>query len=38
LFLTKRRVQYVPLKRKISPEVSEQVRSLKERSYQEFKN
>lgn len=36
LFLTKRRVQYVPLKRKISPELSEKIRNLKEKSYQEF--
>jgi cell division protein FtsI/penicillin-binding protein 2 len=38
LFLTKRRVQYVPLKRKISPEISEEIKKLKEKSYEDFKN
>lgn len=37
LYLTKRVVQYVPLKRKISPEISEKIRELKNNSYEEYK-
>ena len=35
LFLKKRKLQYIPLKRKVSPEVSEQIFALKEKSYNE---
>jgi cell division protein FtsI/penicillin-binding protein 2 len=33
LYLTKRKVQYVPLKRKVSPEVSDKIKKLKSESY-----
>ena len=37
IYLTKRRVQYVPLKRKLSPEISEKIRELKNKSYEKYK-
>ncbi|MCD5382708.1 penicillin-binding protein 2 [Candidatus Gracilibacteria bacterium] len=36
MFLTKRKVRYVPLKRKLSPEISEKIRELKKKKYDEW--
>jgi cell division protein FtsI/penicillin-binding protein 2 len=35
--LTKRKIRYIPLKRKLSPEISEKIKELKSESYENYK-